>query len=213
MKLYGDYLMDSIIFDVDGTLWDSTEIVAKAWTKVLAEQTNLHMIITSARLHQLFGQTLPDIAKQLFPKETTERQLELIDLCCEEEHRTLLKTPAPTYPGLEETLKILSSKYPFYIVSNCEAGYIETFLEATGLAAYFQGHLCPGDTGNAKAANIRQIVHDYRLEEPVYVGDTDGDYRACQEAGVPFVFASYGFGQVDTPDYTIEKLEDLTHLF
>lgn len=213
MKLYGDYLMDSIIFDVDGTLWDSTEIVAKAWTKVLAEQTNLHMIITSARLHQLFGQTLPDIAKQLFPKETTERQLELIDLCCEEEHRTLLKTPAPTYPGLEETLKILSSKYPLYIVSNCEAGYIETFLEATGLAAYFQGHLCPGDTGNAKAANIRQIVHDYRLEEPVYVGDTDGDYRACQEAGVPFVFASYGFGQVDTPDYTIEKLEDLTHLF
>lgn len=213
MKLYGDYLMDSIIFDVDGTLWDSTKIVAKAWTKVLAEQTNLHMIITSARLHQLFGQTLPDIAKQLFPKETTERQLELIDLCCEEEHRTLLKTPAPTYPGLEETLKILSSKYPLYIVSNCEAGYIETFLEATGLAAYFQGHLCPGDTGNAKAANIRQIVHDYRLEEPVYVGDTDGDYRACQEAGVPFVFASYGFGQVDTPDYTIEKLEDLTHLF
>ena len=213
MKLYGDYLMDSIIFDVDGTLWDSTEIVAKAWTKVLAEQTNLHMIITSARLHQLFGQTLPDIAKQLFPKETTERQLELIDLCCEEEHRTLLKTPAPTYPGLEETLKILSSKYPLYIVSNCEAGYIETFLEATGLAAYFQGHLCPGDTGNAKAANIRQIVHDYRLEEPVYVGDTDGDYRACQEAGVPFVFASYGFGQVDTPDYTIEKLEVLTHLF
>ena len=213
MKLYGDYLMDSIIFDVDGTLWDSTEIVAKAWTKVLAEQTNLHMIITSARLHQLFGQTLPDIAKQLFPKETTERQLELIDLCCEEEHRMLLKTPAPTYPGLEETLKILSSKYPLYIVSNCEAGYIETFLEETGLAAYFQGHLCPGDTGNAKAANIRQIVHDYRLEEPVYVGDTDGDYRACQEAGVPFVFASYGFGQVDTPDYTIEKLEDLTHLF
>ena len=213
MKIHVDYLMDSIIFDVDGTLWDSTEIVAKAWTKVLAEQTDLHMVITSARLHQLFGQTLPDIARQLFPDETTERQLELIDLCCEEEHRTLLKTPAPTYPGLEDTLKILSKKYPLYIVSNCEAGYIETFLEATGLKAYFQGHLCPGDTQNAKAANIRQIVQDYHLKEPVYVGDTDGDYRACQKAGVPFVFASYGFGQVDTPDYTIEQLKDLVFLF
>ena len=154
-----------------------------------------------------------DIARQLFPDETTERQLELIDLCCEEEHRTLLKTPAPTYPGLEDTLKILSKKYPLYIVSNCEAGYIETFLEATGLKAYFQGHLCPGDTQNAKAANIRQIVQDYHLKEPVYVGDTDGDYRACQKAGVPFVFASYGFGQVDTPDYTIEQLKDLVFLF
>ena len=204
--------MDSMIFDVDGTLWDSTEIVAKAWTKVLAEKTDLHMVITSARLHQLFGQTLPDIARQLFPGETTERQLELIDLCCEEEHRMLLKTPAPTYPGLKDTLKVLSKTYPLYIVSNCEAGYIETFLKTTGLGSYFQGHLCPGDTGNAKAANIRQIVQDYNLKEPVYVGDTAGDYRACQEAGVPFVFASYGFGQVDTPDYTIEKLKDLIDL-
>ena len=25
------FLMDSIIFDVDGTLWDSTGIVAEAW--------------------------------------------------------------------------------------------------------------------------------------------------------------------------------------
>lgn len=205
--------MDSMIFDVDGTLWDSTEIVAKAWTKVLAEQTDLHMVITSARLHQLFGQTLPDIARQLFPEETTERQLELIDLCCEEEHRALLQTPAPTYPELEDTLKVLSKTYPLYIVSNCEAGYIETFLEATGLTSYFQGHLCPGDTGNAKAANIRQIVQDYNLKEPVYVGDTTGDYCACQEAGVPFVFASYGFGQVDTPDYVIEQLNDLILLF
>lgn len=205
--------MDSIIFDVDGTLWDSTEIVAKAWTKVLAEQTDLQMVITSERLHQLFGQILPDIARQLFPDETTNRQLELIDLCCTEEHRILLQTPAPTYPGLEDTLKILSQKYPLYIVSNCEAGYIETFLEATGLGPYFQAHLCPGDTGNAKAANIRQIIHDNDLTDPVYIGDTDGDYRACREAGVPFVFASYGFGQVETPDYIIKKPEDLIHLF
>lgn len=205
--------MDSMIFDVDGTLWNSTEIVAKAWTKAIEENTEMHMVITAAQLRSLFGQTLPDIARQIFPEETTERQLELIDLCCEEEHRMLLKTPAPTYPGLEDTLKILSKTYPLYIVSNCEAGYIETFLKTTGLSSYFQGHLCPGDTGNAKAANIRQIVQDYNLKEPVYVGDTDGDYRACQEAGVPFVFASYGFGQVDTPDYTIEQLKDLINLF
>lgn len=205
--------MDSMIFDVDGTLWNSTEIVAKAWTKAIEENTEMHMVITAAQLRSLFGQTLPDIARQIFPEETTERQLELIDLCCEEEHRMLLKTPAPTYPGLEDTLKVLSKTYPLYIVSNCEAGYIETFLKTTGLGSYFQGHLCPGDTGNAKAANIRQIVQDYNLKEPVYVGDTDGDYRACQEAGVPFVFASYGFGQVDTPDYTIEQLKDLINLF
>ena len=29
------FLMDSIIFDVDGTLWDSTGIVAEAWSDYL----------------------------------------------------------------------------------------------------------------------------------------------------------------------------------
>ena len=36
--------MDSIIFDVDGTLWDSTESVAQSWTAYLREKE--HMDIT-----------------------------------------------------------------------------------------------------------------------------------------------------------------------
>ena len=69
------------------------------------------------------------------------------------------------------------------------------------------------DTGEAKAHNIQTIAKKYELKAPVYVGDTFGDYQACQEAEVPFVFASYGFGQVDTPDYVIEKPMDLLTLF
>ena len=120
---------------------------------------------------------------------------------------------APVYDGLEETLKELNKRYPLFVVSNCQAGYIELVFEKTGLGKYFTGHLCPGDSGEAKAANIRSIAKKYQLKAPVYVGDTFGDYQACQEAGVPFVFASYGFGQVDTPDYVIEKPADLLKLF
>lgn len=205
--------MDSIIFDVDGTLWDSTDIVAKAWTEVIQQKTDLDMIITAEKLHGLFGQILPDIAKQIFTEETTERQLELINMCCDEEHRALLLTPPAPFPGMEETLAELSKKYKLYMVSNCEAGYIEVFLEATGFAPYFQGHLCPGDTGNAKASNILQIIREHNLKSPVYVGDTAGDYKATKEAQIPFVFASYGFGDVENPDYIIKKPTDLLELF
>lgn len=205
--------MDSIIFDVDGTLWDSTDIVAKAWTEVIQQKTDLDMIITAEKLHGLFGQILPDIAKQIFTEETTERQLELINMCCDEEHRALLLTPPDPFPGMEETLAELSKKYKLYMVSNCEAGYIEVFLEATGFAPYFQGHLCPGDTGNAKASNILQIIREHNLKSPVYVGDTAGDYKATKEAQIPFVFASYGFGDVENPDYIIKKPTDLLELF
>lgn len=205
--------MDSIIFDVDGTLWDSTAICAQAWNTVIRRETDLDLTVTEQTLKSLFGRLLPDIAKVIFPDYTTRRQIELIDLCCEEEHRALLTCCAPLYPELEETLQTLSGKYRLFIVSNCQAGYIEVFLKSSGLGSYFEGKLCPGDTGNAKADNILQIIRDFNLKSPVYVGDTDGDYRATKTAGIPFVFASYGFGSVATPDYTIKSPKELLKFF
>lgn len=197
--------MDSIIFDVDGTLWDSTEIVARSWDDYLKSTEKMDRNITAERLTGLFGQLLPDIARQLFPDLSTAEQLRIIEGCCQAEHEALLKECAPLYKDLEAVLKELSTRYPLFIVSNCQAGYIEVFLTATGFGHYFKGHLCPGDTGLAKAENIMKISSDYNLKSPVYVGDTLGDYQACQKAGVPFIFASYGFGDVDTPDYEITE--------
>lgn len=205
--------MDSIIFDVDGTLWDASVSIANSWHNYIRNVEKLDMDITVDTLVPLFGQTLPEIAAQIFPQYPKEEQIRLVEGCCDAEHEALLLECAPLYEELEETLKVLSAHYPLYIVSNCQAGYIEVFLKTSGLGQYFKGHLCPGDTGNGKGANIRQIVKTYNLSSPVYVGDTIGDYKACLEAEVPFVFASYGFGQVDTPDYVIEKPADLIKLF
>ena len=62
-----------------------------------------------------------------------------------------------------------------------------------------------------KGKNIMKICRDYKLKAPVYVGDTMGDYNACLEAEVPFIWAAYGFGQVDIPwkriDIPAELLE------
>ena len=201
--------MDSIIFDIDGTIWNSTDVVAVAWNEIL-EKEGLDIRVTADQLKGLFGRLLPDIAKAIMPELDEAEQLRIIDLCCQEEHELLRKKGAPVYEGLEDTLKELKKRYPLFVV---QAGYIELVFEKTRLGKYFTGHLCPGDTGEAKAANIQSIAKKYQLKAPVYVGDTFGDYQACLEAGVPFVFASYGFGQVDTPDYRIEKPADLLKLF
>lgn len=205
--------MDSIIFDVDGTLWDSTAICAKAWTNVAQKQFDPDMVISPAKLQGLFGRLLPDIAAVIFAGCPKEQQLALINACCEEEHRLLLLQCAPLYPDLEKTLAALSRKYRLFIVSNCQAGYIEVFLRSSGLDRYFEGHLCPGDTGHGKAYNIRKIIEEYHLQSSVYVGDTLGDFEATKQAGIPFVFASYGFGSVPDPDYTIASPADLCDIF
>ena len=140
---------------MDGTLWDSTEICAKAWTDVIHRETSLSLTINASTLKGLFGRLLPDIASVLFADYPKEEQLRLIDRCCQEEHKALLAQCAPLYPDLEKTLQQLKENYRLFIVSNCQAGYIEVFLETSGLGSYFEGHLCPGDTGNAKADNTQ----------------------------------------------------------
>ena len=205
-------MTDSIIFDLDGTLWDSTDSVAGAWNCVIAEETDLKTRVTADGLKKLFGMMMDDNAVEIFTGESKSRQNELMDLCCQEEQRVLLRHPGSLYDDLEDTLKVLSKKYRLFIVSNCPAGYIETFLKVTGFSDYFTGHLCPGDTGNAKASNIRAIVDYYNLSAPVYVGDTAGDENSSREAGVPFIYASYGFGTVKDPDGTIKSPKDLIGL-
>lgn len=205
--------MDIIIFDVDGTLWDSTDVVAKAWTDYLRQKEQIDLTITAGQLKTLFGKPLAEIAALVFPEYPENEQLRLIDGCCEAEHALLHITGAPLYENLEKALQILSAQYPLYIVSNSQCGYIELFLEKTGFAKYFQGHLCNGDTGLDKGSNIRQIADQNGLKDPVYVGDTMGDFEACRKAGVPFVLAEYGFGEVSEPDMRISKPMDLITLF
>lgn len=206
--------MDSIIFDVDGTLWDTTHVVADAWNEVVRSETSLDLSITPQKLKTLFGKTMPDIAAILFPEEPKENQLQLIDLCCQREEEALRKKSGALYPQLESVLTQLAARLPLFLVSNCQAGYIETFLDCTGFAPYITDHLCPGDTGEGKAENIREIIRRHHLKSPVYVGDTDGDYQAVKSAGdsIPFIFASYGFGFVENPDYVITCPADLLSL-
>ena len=202
--------MKSLIFDVDGTLWDSTPDTAECWREVFSEQGIECSGITASRLKQEFGKLLSDIGRSLFPELPEKIMLPLVNECCRRNNDWLLQKKPPLYDGVRELFTFLfEKKLPIVIVSNCEAGYIEVLMKIHGLEPYVTGHLCPGDTGFAKAENIRLACRKWALEEPAYVGDTLGDYRASKAAGVPFVYASYGFGSVPEFDYSISSPEEL----
>lgn len=205
-------MLEAIIFDVDGTLWDSTDIVANAWNKA-AKETGIDLEVKGDDLKKVFGLPMMEIMDRLIPNETKEKKEELFTLCSKYEFEFLTKTPGKVYEGLEESLNELSQKYFIGAVSNCQSGYIDLLYKMTGLGKYFKDDLCPGDTGKLKAENIRIMMEKHGIKEAVYVGDTIMDYNACVKAEVPFVFAKYGFGQVDTPDYVIEKPLDLLEIF
>lgn len=205
--------MDGIILDVDGTLWDSTPIVARAWTKAVREMGCEDLNITADMLKKLFGRTMTVIADLLLPDLKPQKRYEIMDLCCEYEHEALEKDSCRIcYPKVTETIQQLSEKVNVFIVSNCQSGYIELFLEKTGLGPYVMDMECFGNTGRTKGENIRLLMERNDLQSPVYVGDTQGDCDAAREAGIPFVFAAYGFGDTDSKEMEITQFSDLLKL-
>jgi phosphoglycolate phosphatase len=211
-------MFDSIIFDLDGTLWDSTPEVAIAFNKILKEKyPYVTDEITADRLRTLFGRPLNEIALELFQSIPKDQAIKIMDECCVYECEYLAQHGATLFEGLEETLQELSKMYPLMIVSNCQEGYIQCFFEANPqLEQYFIDYEYPGRTGKSKADNIKMVVERNQLKSPVYVGDTLGDAKASKEAGVPFIFARYGFGHVeeyydviDSPKELIDKLNTI----
>lgn len=188
---------DGLILDVDGTLWDSTEIAAEVWEKAIRECGFKDFRVNAAELKGYFGKTMDVIAALMLPEASENDRRLIMDKCCLYENEALLNdTRAIDYPHVRETIRALSKRLPVTIVSNCQAGYIEAFLEKTDLAEYVCDIECFGNNGLPKADNISLIVKRNGFLNPCYVGDTDGDLSSCKKTGVPFIFASYGFGSV-----------------
>ena len=206
--------MKNIIFDVDGTLWDSTEVVAQAWNKAIAEVGGTKTVVSAAILKREFGKTMKVIADNLFPDADEATKALLMKKCCDYEHEALEENEEELlYPAVVSTIKELALRHRLFIVSNCQSGYIELFMKKAGIEAYIEDWECFGDTGKAKGENIRLLMERNKLAEAVYVGDTQGDYEATQLAGIPFIFARYGFGSVTVATQGIERFEDLLPLF
>ena len=189
---------DSIILDVDGTIWDTTDVVAEAWNKTIDEIYPEVPHVTGEILKGQFGKTMDVIADNLFGVLDKEQRKLLMKECCHNEQLAIKKNKKNiTYTGVVETIKELSAKLPLFIVSNCQSGYIEVVMEKNEITQYITDFECYGNNGLAKADNIKLLVERNNLKSPVYVGDTQGDADACTEAGVPFIWASYGFGKVE----------------
>lgn len=190
-----------IIFDLDGTLWDSSEQVAGAWSVILSRRSEtdkrVRSLVTGEDMRGYMGKTMEVIAALMLPDTDEKTRLEIMDECGEYENEYLSGHGGKLYPDLERELDRLSKSFKLFIVSNCQSGYIETFLEYHKLGKYFADFECPGGTGLAKAENIRIIMERNSLDRAVYVGDTQGDLDASDSAGVPFIHAAYGFGTVN----------------
>ena len=208
-----------VIFDLDGTLWDATAVTARTWDEVLGNHGNIvpEIQLTEENVKLYMGLTNEELARIFFPSLSFEDTFRLMNESCALENKWLPVCGGKLYNGAEEALDLLLNEgYLLYIVSNCQDGYIEAFLDAHKMRERFSDFECSGRSGRKKGENIRDIILRNHLDEAVYVGDTVSDSNGAREAKVPFIYAKYGFGEnygrgkTDDYDRSVSSLFDLS---
>lgn len=192
-----------VIFDMDGTLWDTTNLVVPAWNTVL-KRYNVKQI-TVEDMQGFMGKTLETIASIMLPEMAADERMKIMSECCLEEQSYLRSNGGVLYPDIENTLKKIKENYSLYIVSNCHPEYIDSFFMYHKLRNFFSDTECHGRTGLSKGENIKLIIKRNKLDRAIYIGDTQSDLDASDYAGVPFIYAEYGFGTVNRQVPSVEN--------
>lgn len=209
LYIYGDYMYENMIFDLDGTLWDSRNQIIDAWKSVFPDIN----VSSVDELNNLMGKTTEDFMNFLFPNCDKTEAINNMDKLEKAEVSYLNINGANVYTNTINTINSLSSNHKLFIVSNCQSGYIESFLNYYNLSDKFIDIECNGNTKLSKSENINLIITRNNLNpnETCYVGDTLSDLNAAINNNIKFIWAKYGFGNNLVCDTSIDDISELNN--
>ena len=176
----------TLLFDLDGTLWDSYPWYAEALGRSGAVSADRVL----ARLHR--GESVMGIASALGVSRTRH-----VSLC------RAAGDCLQLYPNVTVTLdRLVERGCKLGLVSNLSRSLVHDAFVTTGLSDYFGAALFaakkPSPSGILRALSELGAVPN---ADVYLVGDTEADAAAAHAAGVRFAWAKYGYG-VATPANT-----------
>lgn len=199
-----------VIFDLDGTLWDSSVQVAESWNILIKKEYGYERGLTAADISRNMGKTMNAIADDLFGDIPEEERYALARKCEVFENGYITENGGCLFDGVEETLRLLrDAGVRMAVVSNCQEGYVKAFLDSMDMWKYFEDYEEWGRSGLLKADNIKLVMQRNSVDSAVYVGDIQKDSDAAHEAGVPCIWAEYGFGEISDAEAVIKSFDEL----
>ena len=197
-----------IIFDMDGTLWNTID-ATYIGTKLITNKYNLDTV-TMKTIRNNMGASMEQTINDYLSSNTITNKEEIMDEIEKSIRKEIEKGKGITiYPYVYDTLKKLSQKYKLAIVTNNNDAYAKVLVEMLNAEELFTDYL--GCTGrfNSKDEAFLYLIKKHNVKNAIYVGDTSIDSMASKKAGIPFIYARYGFGKNVENEYFIDSLREL----
>lgn len=199
-----------VIFDLDGTLWDSAVSVAESWNIEIERRTGRESHLTPDDIRRNMGKTMNEIADDVMSGLEPPERYEMARCCEVFENAYITEHGGVLFEGVRETLQeLLDAGVKMSIVSNCQEGYVPAFIKSMDMDKYFIDYEEWGRSGYLKADNIRLVMDRNGADKAVYVGDIQKDADASAQAGVPCIWAAYGFGTIEHPAAVLHSFSEL----
>jgi phosphoglycolate phosphatase len=203
---------DSLIFDMDGTLWDAVDTYAESWNLIF-QKLDIKRTIKRDDLLHVIGLDGKRLTQVMLPEFDEEKGMEIYNLVNQIRREILPTSGGIMYKGVTDGLKKLAAKYKLFVLSNCAVGIIPLFLNWAGINDDITDTMAYGTNHMPKNHNMHVLMDKHQLQSPVYIGDTNGDAEQTRLAGIPFVFVTYGFGKTDDFDIKFDDFESLTQYY
>ncbi len=196
-------------FDLDGTLADSLPGLEASIVEALASGGRT-LRVGSVRPY--IGPGIRTILKNLEP-ELTEGDLDGMERTFRASYDVKGVRNTLLFEGVKTTLEALKqSGAELFIVTNKPKLATANLMEQHGMTGLFREMVSRNSREPAYASKGEMLVelvkrHGVDVERAVMVGDTAEDMYAARDAGIPFAFVEYGYGDVPQEHECVRLLQ------
>ena len=197
-----------VIFDMDGTLVDSSVTIVNAINHV---RSKLKLVSLDRELI-LNKVNDPALNPALFFYEVEEFSTEH-EQWFSEYYTNNHEKELELYDGIDKLLKELKEKgYALAISTNA---YRNSTLESLGhlnILDYFSSIACYDDVGRGKPAPdmLEKNLEDLRLEvkDSIFIGDSERDLMAANNLKMDYIMINWGFSDYEDAIHSVDKLKE-----
>ncbi|WP_145410075.1 HAD hydrolase-like protein [Paenibacillus xylanexedens] len=210
-------MMLSLIFDMDGTLFQTDKILESSLHDTfehLRSQGLWNHGTPIEKYREIMGVPLPVVWENLLPGHSDEIRNQANEWFHGRLIEHISSGKGALYPGVEEFFQLCKDReIPIYIASNGQIEYLES------IVSYYHLHEWVTETfsiqqieSQNKSDLVQTIIQKYRITQGIVIGDRLSDIKAAKENGLRSIGCNFDFAQPDElaqADRVINSLMEL----